>query len=58
VEIGERIGMIRFGSRVDVYLPDGSLVAVSPGQSAVSGETVLAHLPGAHPVPPFPARAD
>jgi phosphatidylserine decarboxylase len=58
IETGERIGMIRFGSRVDVYLPDGSLVAVNPRQRAICGETVLAHLPGAHPVPPFPARPD
>ena len=41
---GERIGLIRFGSRVDVYLPDGAVVLVSPGQTAVGGETVLADL--------------
>jgi phosphatidylserine decarboxylase len=58
VEIGQRIGMIRFGSRVDVYLPEGSLVAVSARQRAVSGETVLAILPGVRPVPPYPAHAD
>jgi phosphatidylserine decarboxylase len=56
IEIGERIGMIRFGSRVDVYLPDGSLIAVNPRQRAVSGETILAQLPGARPIPPFTAR--
>jgi phosphatidylserine decarboxylase len=55
---GERIGMIRFGSRLDVYLPEGAIVAVHPRQRAVSGETVLAHLPGATPVPPFPVRFD
>ena len=44
VGIGERFGLIRFGSRVDLYLPPehGALVAV--GQRAVGGETVLADL--------------
>jgi phosphatidylserine decarboxylase len=58
LEAGERFGMIRFGSRLDVYLPDGSIVAVSPRQRAVSGETVLAVLPGAEVRMPFPTRAD
>ncbi len=58
LEIGERFGMIRFGSRLDVYLPEGSVVAVSPRQRAVSGETILAFLPGAEAVPPYPTRAD
>ena len=39
---GDRIGMIRFGSRVDVYLPPGTEPAVLVGQIAVAGETVLA----------------
>ena len=39
--------MIRFGSRLDVYLPEGSVVAVSRGQRAIAGETMLACLPGA-----------
>ena len=55
---GERFGMIRFGSRLDVYLPDGSVVAVSARQRAVAGETVLAYLPGAVPAPPYPVRTD
>jgi phosphatidylserine decarboxylase len=55
---GERFGMIRFGSRLDVYLPDGSVVAVSPRQRAVSGETILAFLPGADTTPPYPTRVD
>ena len=44
VVIGERFGLIRFGSRVDLYLPPehGALVAV--GQRAIGGETVLADL--------------
>jgi phosphatidylserine decarboxylase len=41
---GERIGMIRFGSRVDVYLPDGTRPLVAEGQTAVAGETVIADL--------------
>jgi phosphatidylserine decarboxylase len=39
---GERIGMIRFGSRVDVYLPDHVVPLVSAGQTALAGETVIA----------------
>lgn len=39
---GERIGMIRFGSRCDVYLPDGYAPLVAVGQQAFAGETVLA----------------
>lgn len=42
--IGERFGMIRFGSRVDVYFPEGSRPLVSEGQIAVAGETVLADM--------------
>ncbi|MEE9316885.1 MAG: phosphatidylserine decarboxylase [Rhodospirillales bacterium] len=42
VRTGERFGMIRFGSRVDVYLPDGVEPLVAVGQRAVAGETVLA----------------
>ncbi len=41
---GERFGLIRFGSRVDVYLPHGTAPLVSVGQLAVAGETVLAEL--------------
>ena len=41
---GERIGMIRFGSRVDVYLPAGVRPLVSEGQTATAGETVIADL--------------
>jgi phosphatidylserine decarboxylase len=39
---GERFGLIRFGSRVDVYLPDGSAALVSEGQTSIAGETILA----------------
>jgi phosphatidylserine decarboxylase len=45
---GERIGMIRFGSRVDVYLPVGTIPQVSEGQTSLAGETVIAEI-GAAP---------
>jgi len=41
---GQRFGLIRFGSRVDVYLPKGARALVCVGQRAVAGETVLADL--------------
>jgi phosphatidylserine decarboxylase len=44
VAAGQRIGMIRFGSRVDVYLPEGVRALVAEGQTAIAGETVLAEL--------------
>jgi phosphatidylserine decarboxylase len=44
VAAGQRIGMIRFGSRVDVYLPDGTRALVAEGQTAIAGETVIADL--------------
>jgi phosphatidylserine decarboxylase len=44
LKAGERIGMIRFGSRVDIYLPDGVAPLVCEGQRCVAGETVLADL--------------
>ncbi|MBI1262816.1 MAG: phosphatidylserine decarboxylase [Rhizobiales bacterium] len=39
---GERFGIIRFGSRLDVYLPEGAIPLVALGQTAIAGETVLA----------------
>jgi len=44
LKTGQRIGMIRFGSRVDVYLPEGTRTLTDEGQTAVAGETVLADL--------------
>lgn len=44
VESGGKMGIIRFGSRVDVYLPEGANALVMEGQRAVGGETVLADL--------------
>jgi phosphatidylserine decarboxylase len=42
VEAGQRVGLIRFGSRCDVYLPQGVAPLVAVGQRAIGGETVLA----------------
>ena len=44
LSVGERFGLIRFGSRLDVFLPEGIEPAVGLGQTAVAGETILAHL--------------
>jgi phosphatidylserine decarboxylase len=41
---GERFGMVRFGSRLDVFLPEGTSPLVAVGQIATGGETVLADL--------------
>ena len=49
VTAGERIGMIRFGSRVDVYLPVGTRPLVAEGQTAIAGETVIADLAAGEP---------
>src|SRR5258705_7618454 len=43
---GERIGMIRFGSRVDVYLPEGLRPLAEEGQTATTGETIIRELWG------------
>jgi len=42
---GQRFGLIRFGSRVDVYLPTGVEIRVSAGEKTVAGETILGRLP-------------
>jgi len=44
IAAGQRIGLIRFGSRVDIYLPEGTRPLAAEGQSAIAGETVLADL--------------
>jgi phosphatidylserine decarboxylase len=49
--VGERFGLIRFGSRVDVFLPEGITPRVAVGQTAVAGETVLAEFGGAQVSP-------
>ncbi|KUI29878.1 phosphatidylserine decarboxylase [Mycobacterium sp. IS-1496] len=45
VTIGDTYGLIRYGSRLDTYLPEGTEIKVLPGQRAVGGETILAELP-------------
>ena len=51
VDVGDRLaagqiyGLIRFGSRVDVWLPASSTPQVLPGQKSIAGETILARLP-------------
>jgi phosphatidylserine decarboxylase len=42
--VGERFGLIRFGSRLDVYLPADARPLVGVGQNAIAGETVLVDL--------------
>ena len=44
VAVGQRVGLIRFGSRVDVYLPQGTDAKVLLGQKVIAGETVLAEI--------------
>ena len=46
VEQGARMGIIRFGSRVDVFLPPASTARVAVGQTTTAGSTVIAELPG------------
>ncbi len=53
---GERFGLIRFGSRLDVYLPEGSVPLVALGQTMIAGETVIADL--ASDEDTRPARTD
>ena len=48
VAAGQRIGLIRFGSRVDVYLPAGTAPKVTLGQHIIAGETILAYIGDGH----------
>ena len=41
---GDRFGIIRFGSKVDVYIPTGSKINVLKGQTSIAGETILAEI--------------
>jgi len=45
VTAGERVGLIKFGSRVDVFLPPGAVLRVARGDRVAGGETVIAELP-------------
>ena len=49
VEKGEKIGIVRFGSRVDLYLPYGTEIAVNIGDKVIGGETVLGHIKDGEP---------
>jgi phosphatidylserine decarboxylase len=49
LQTGQRFGMIRFGSRLDIYLPEGIAPLVAVGQSMIAGETVLADLSSDEP---------
>lgn len=51
VEAGQRFGLIRFGSRCDVFLPKGITPLVLPGQKVIGGETLLAKLEGTQAKP-------
>jgi phosphatidylserine decarboxylase len=55
VNVGDRVGLIRFGSRVDVYLPEGTRPLGSEGLTALAGETVLADLTAAVTIDGFRA---
>lgn len=57
VAAGARMGIIRFGSRVDLYLPDTVELRVKIGQTMIGGETVLAELPTGPPRPAGRKRA-
>ena len=46
VEAGQRVGLIRFGSRVDVYLPEGTAPRVLLGQRTIAGETIIGEVGG------------
>ncbi len=46
VKTGQRYGLIRFGSRVDIYLPLKTVLKVSEGQTCIAGETIIADLSG------------
>jgi phosphatidylserine decarboxylase len=56
LQTGERFGLIRFGSRLDIYLPQGVSPLVIVGQTTLAGETVLADLASAEPARQGDAR--
>ncbi len=51
IGVGERIGLIRFGSRVDIFLPKDAAPRVAVGQTSVAGETVIAEFGGSAATP-------
>ncbi len=57
VERGERIGLMKFGSRMDVFLPLDAEILVSVGQKVVAGETIIAEFPAGGDSAGAPGRA-
>ena len=53
IGVGERFGLIRFGSRLDIYLPSGATPRVGVGQKAVAGETIIADFGASAALPLF-----
>ena len=51
IRTGERFGLIRFGSRTDIYLPDGVEPLVGVGQNMIGGETIIADLQAKNDAP-------
>lgn len=51
IGVGDRFGLIRFGSRLDVYLPSDAVPRVAIGQTAIAGETIIAEFGGADASP-------
>ena len=51
IGVGDRFGLIRFGSRLDVYLPSDAVPCVAIGQTAIAGETIIAEFGGADASP-------
>jgi phosphatidylserine decarboxylase len=49
VELGERMGVMKFGSRIDLFVPREASVVVSAGDRVVAGESIVAHLPATEP---------
>lgn len=49
VSLGERFGVMKFGSRIDLFVPRDASLAVKAGDRVVGGESVVAHLPAARP---------
>ena len=56
LEKGQRVGLIRFGSRVDVFLPENAKIQLELGQTTTSGETVIAHVKKAMPAKKVAAK--
>ena len=56
IRTGEVFGLIRFGSRADIYLPKGVAPLVAPGQTMIGGETVMADLMSDETTRPGEAR--